>query len=328
MESNPLAVSLTAVKKKFGALAAVDGVDLHIGRGETVALLGPNGAGKTTTINIMLGLVRPDAGQAELFGMSPQRAIQRGRVGTVLQDAMFLPNATVRDFVELARALYPNASPLADILTLAGLSDRANARLNKLSGGEAKRARFAFALAGDPDLLVLDEPTAAMDVAGRQAFWAAMRRFAERGRTVLFATHYLAEADDFADRVVVVSSGHVVADGSTAAIKALASGRTVAFDLLGASVAGLEGLPGVRAAEIRGGRAHLETADADATVIALVNSGRRFANIEITSASLETAFLALTNDPTTTGPTNTDMQPTARRDETALELVAATRTER
>ena len=318
MESNALAVSLTAVNKKFGGLTAVAGIDFHIGRGETVALLGPNGAGKTTTINIMLGLVRPDAGDARLFGVPPHRAIQSGRVGTVLQDAMFLPNATVRDFIELARALYPNASPMSDILALAGLSDRANARLNKLSGGEAKRARFAFALAGDPDLLVLDEPTAAMDVAGRQAFWAAMRRYAERGRTVLFATHYLGEADDFADRVVVVSAGHIVADGPTSEIKALATGRTVAFDLLGAGVAGLEALPGVRSAEIRGDRAHLESADADATVIALVESGRRFANLEIASASLESAFLALTN------PT----QPSQRRDDATMELVAAAGTER
>ncbi|HEY7175969.1 MAG TPA: ABC transporter ATP-binding protein, partial [Micromonosporaceae bacterium] len=289
------AVALTSVHKSFGALAAVTDVGLTINRGETVALLGPNGAGKTTTINIMLGLVRPDRGHAELFGTTPSRAIEDGRVGTVLQDAMFLPNATVRDFVELSRALYPKSSSLADILAMAGLSDRANARLNKLSGGEAKRARFAFALAGDPDLLVLDEPTAAMDVSGRQAFWAAMHRYADRGRTVLFATHYLEEADDFADRVVVIANGRVVADGPTAEIRAQATGRTVAFDLAGTNADGLASMPGVRAIEVRGDRVRLDTADADATVIALVRTGFPFANLEVTSAGLEEAFLALTS---------------------------------
>ncbi|HEU0238612.1 MAG TPA: ABC transporter ATP-binding protein [Micromonosporaceae bacterium] len=294
MDNHSPAISLTAVHKSFGKLAAVTDIGVTIGRGETVALLGPNGAGKTTTINMMLGLVRPDRGRAELFGATPARAIEAGRVGTVLQDTMYLPNATVRDFVELGRALYPKSSTTAEILALAGLTDRANTRLDKLSGGEAKRARFAFALAGDPDLLVLDEPTSAMDVAARQAFWAAMHRYADRGRTVVFATHYLDEADDFADRVIVIAAGRVVADGPTAVIKEQAIGRTLAFDLLGQSVDGLDRLPGVRATSVRGDRVRLDTTDADATVVALVRSGRRFANLEIASAGLEEAFLALT----------------------------------
>src|SRR5262245_22343742 len=291
MENHSPAISLAAVHKSFGKLAAVTDISVSIGRGETVALLGPNGAGKTTTINMMLGLVRPDRGRAELFGAAPSRAIEAGRIGTVLQDTMYLPNATVRDFVELGRALYPKSSTTAEILALAGLTDRANTRLDKLSGGEAKRARFAFALAGDPELLVLDEPTSAMDVAARQAFWASMHRYADRGRTVVFATHYLGEADDFADRVVVIADGRVVADGPTAQIRALATGRTVEFDLVGSAADGLERLPGVRSAEIRGDRAHLETSDADATVVALVRSERPFANLEVLSAGLEDAFL-------------------------------------
>jgi ABC-2 type transport system ATP-binding protein len=296
MPTDALAVALTAIHKHFGDLVAVRDVDLSIKPGETIALLGPNGAGKTTTINMVLGLVAPDRGTARLFGGPPARAIETGRVGTVLQDAMFLPSATVREFVELARALYPKRSSLDEILTLAGLTDRAGARLDKLSGGEAKRARFAFALAGDPELLVLDEPTAAMDVAGRQAFWAAMHRLADRGRTVLFATHYLEEADDFADRVVVMAGGRIVADGPTAQIRALASGRTVAFDVVGQSADGLSGLPGARSIQVRGDRVRIESTDADATVIALVRSGRAFANLEISSAGLEAAFLALTSD--------------------------------
>src|SRR5262245_26421661 len=203
---NP-SVLLQGVTRRFGELTAVDRIDLRVERGETVALLGPNGAGKSTTINMMLGLIRPDAGRVELFGRRPEDA---GRVGSMLQDTMYLPNATVREFVELACALYPRRAELDDILAMAGLTERANGRLDKLSGGEAKRARFAFALAGAPDLLVLDEPTAAMDVAGRQGFWAAMRRYAERGKATIFATHYLDEADDFADRVIVVAHGRLI----------------------------------------------------------------------------------------------------------------------
>jgi ABC-2 type transport system ATP-binding protein len=311
MPSEPSAVCLTAVHKRFGDLIAVHDLDLTIEPGETVALLGPNGAGKTTTINMMLGLVAPDRGTARLFGGAPAGAIETGRVGTVLQDAMFLPSATVRDFVELARALYPKRSTLDEILALAGLTDRAGARLDRISGGEAKRARFAFALAGDPDLLVLDEPTAAMDVAGRQAFWAAMHRYADRGRTVLFATHYLEEADDFADRVVVVAGGRIVADGPTAQIRALATGRTVAFDLAGATADGLDRLPAARSIKVRGDRVRIESTDADATVIALVRSGRAFANLEVSSAGLEAAFLALTAQVTPSRPDSEPLLATA-----------------
>jgi ABC-2 type transport system ATP-binding protein len=294
MHTDSPAVAMTGVAKRFGDLVAVADLDLEIGRGETVALLGPNGAGKSTTITMMLGLVSPDRGRARLFGAAPSRAIEAGRVGVMLQDAMYLPKATVREFVELARALYPNPSRLDEILTMAGLTDRVTARLDRLSGGEAKRARFAFALAGDSELLVLDEPTAAMDVAGRQAFWAAMHRYVDRGRTVLFATHYMNEVEANASRVVVVAHGRVVADGPTAAVMAAAVGRTVSFNLAGTSPDGLDRLPHVRTVHVRADRVRIATDDADALVVALVADGRPFANLEVTSAGLEEAFLALT----------------------------------
>src|SRR5690349_11130230 len=294
MTDEPPAIRLERVQKRYGALAAVAGIDLEIRRGETVALLGPNGAGKSTTINMMLGLIRPDAGSVAVFGEPPARAIGGGRVGSMLQDTMYLPNATVREFVELARAVYPRGSSTADVLAMAGLSDRGHYKLDKLSGGEAKRARFAFALAGDPELLVLDEPTAAMDVAGRQQFWATMRDWSAGDRTVLFATHYMNEVEQYADRVIVIARGRVVADGPTSEVMALASGRKVSFDLCGETSDGLGALPRVRDIEIRGDRVHLTTDDADALVTALVTSGRKFANLEIHSAGLEEAFIALT----------------------------------
>ena len=287
------AVRLTGVTKTFGSVRAVDGLDLSIASGETVALLGPNGAGKSTTINMMLGLLAPAAGRIEVFGGSPQRAVSDGRIGAMLQDAGFVPNATVREMVDLARAVYPRPLPAEEILRIAGLTDIAGRRLDKLSGGQSQRARFAFALAGNPDLLVLDEPTSAMDVASRQAFWAAMRAYAAGGKTILFATHYLEEADDFADRVIVMAGGRIIADGTGAQIKKVVGGRTVSFGLAGTGGADLW-LPGVNAVDIRGDRAFLRSDDSDATVRALITSGRPFADLEIAGAGLEEAFLALT----------------------------------
>jgi len=287
------AVRLTGVTKTFGSVRAVDGLDLSIASGETVALLGPNGAGKSTTINMMLGLLAPAAGRIGIFGGSPQRAVSDGRIGAMLQDAGFVPNATVREMVDLARAVYPRPLPAEEILRIAGLTDIAGRRLDRLSGGQSQRARFAFALAGNPNLLVLDEPTSAMDVASRQAFWAAMRAYAAGGKTILFATHYLEEADDFADRVIVVAGGRIIADGTGAQIKKVVGGRTVSFGLAGTGGADLW-LPGVSAVDIRGDRAFLRSDDSDATVRALITSGRPFADLEIAGAGLEEAFLALT----------------------------------
>jgi ABC-2 type transport system ATP-binding protein len=288
------ALRLTGVGKTFGAVRAVDGVDLSIAPGETVALLGPNGAGKSTMINMMLGLLVPTEGEVRVFDSPPARAVRSARVGAMLQEAGFVPNATVREMIELARAVYPKPLPTGQILKIADLTGIAGRRLDKLSGGQAQRARFAFALAGNPDLLMLDEPTSAMDVASRQAFWAAMRQYAAAGKTILFATHYLEEADDFADRVIVVAGGRVIADGSGAQIKKVVGGRTVSFDLEEAAADGLDRLPGVSVVELRGGRVLLRSDDSDATVRALIASGRPFGNLEIAGAGLEEAFLALT----------------------------------
>ncbi|WP_431927214.1 ABC transporter ATP-binding protein [Micromonospora wenchangensis] len=290
---NDTAVRLTGLTRRFGPVRAVDGIDLTIASGSTVALLGPNGAGKTTTISLLLGLAPPDAGTVTLLGRSPGEAVRAGQVGAMVQDAGFVPGATVRDLVALARGLYPRPLDTARVLALAGLTDLADRRLDRLSGGETQRARFAFALAGGPDLLVLDEPSAALDVAARQAFWAAIRRYAADGHTVLFSTHHLHEADEYADRVVLLAGGRVVADGSPAQVRAVAGGRTVAFDLADGSVAGLDLLPGVRSVQVRGGRVALTTDDADATVLALA-ANRGFRGLEVTGVGLEAAFLTLT----------------------------------
>ncbi|MEU3460123.1 ABC transporter ATP-binding protein [Streptomyces sp. NPDC006733] len=293
MRSEP-AVRFTGVVKAFGSVRAVDGVDLEIRRGEAVALLGRNGAGKSTAISLLLGLDTPDAGEVALFGGTARRAVRQGRVGAMLQDGRPVPRVTVRELVTFVARTYPAPMPVDEALELAGLTGLARRRVDRISGGQAQRVRFAVALAGNPELLVLDEPTAALDVEARRAFWDSMRVYAHRGNTVLFSTHYLEEADRNADRIVVVDRGRIAADGSGEQLRSAAGGSLVGIDLAGATSAGLRLLPGVTSVEIRGDRARLRTSDSDATVVALAERGA-VRGLEVTAAGLEDAFLALTS---------------------------------
>ena len=293
--TSDVAVRVDGVVKRYGEVTALDGASFQIRRGETVALLGPNGAGKTTTVGVMLGLLRPDAGRAELFGGSPHEATAAGRVGAMLQHGNLPEGATVAELVRLVHDLYPAPGPLDETLELAGLTPIAGRRAERLSGGQAQRVRYALAIAGAPELLFLDEPTVGMDVQARQAFWRGARRLAERGATVLFATHYLEEADDHADRVVVLVGGRVVADGPATAIKAGAGTRRVSATVAGAHDDLLRGLPGVRGLERHGDSVLLRSADADATVRALFASGVEVRDLEVAGADLEQAFLTLTD---------------------------------
>ena len=292
------AVNFAGVTKSYGEVRAVDRLDLSIHRGETVALLGPNGAGKTTTISMLLGLLPPDEGTVRLFGESPHEAVATGRVGSMLQEAGLPGNVKVGELVSFVRGLYPAPLPLEEVLATAGLEDLIGRRSDKLSGGQSARVRFALALAGDPDLLVLDEPTAAMDVESRRAFWKSMRSHAAGGRTILFSTHYLEEADANAGRIVVLAGGGIVADGSGAEIKGTVGGRTVSFDLAGNPSEGLDRLPGVVSVELHDDRAKLRSSDSDATVATLIGERGTPRNLEINGAGLEDAFLALTTNNT------------------------------
>jgi len=210
------AVRLTDLHKTFGDVTAVDGVDLTISPGEVVALLGPNGAGKTTTIDMILGLSRPTSGDARVFGMSPRQAVDRGLVAAVMQTAGLLPDITVRETVQLTASLFSHRIDAEEAMRRAGVTDFASRIVKKCSGGQQQRLRFAMALVSDPALLILDEPTTGMDVEGRRSFWEAIHADAERGRTIVFATHYLEEADAFADRIVLMRHGRIIADGTPA----------------------------------------------------------------------------------------------------------------
>ncbi|MFD0314695.1 ABC transporter ATP-binding protein [Streptomyces flavalbus] len=293
MNRTPVAALSRAVKR-YGPTTAVDGVELALAAGETVALLGRNGAGKSTAIALLLGLVEPDAGRAELFGARPETAVREGRVGAMLQDARAVPRVTVRELVAFVAGRYPVPLPVPRALELAGIPELAGRRVDRLSGGQLQRVRLALALAGDPALLVLDEPTAALDVAARREFWTSMREYARRGHTVLFSTHHLEEADAHADRIVVVDRGRTVADGTGTELRRAAGGSLVAVDMAaGQGPDGLALLPGVRSVEVRGGRARLRTEDSDATVRALAERGA-IRGLEVVPATLDEAFLALT----------------------------------
>ncbi|MER5882500.1 ABC transporter ATP-binding protein [Streptomyces sp. NPDC001941] len=288
------AVHFDGVAKSFGSVRALAGIDLTLRRGETVALLGRNGAGKSTTLSLLLGLDAPDTGRVELFGGPPARAVGAGRVGAMLQEGRPVPRVTVRELVSFVARTYPAPLDVDEALRLAGIAEHADRRADRLSGGQVQRVRFAVALAGAPELIVLDEPTAALDVEARQAFWASMRAYARRGNTVLFSTHYLEEADEHADRIVVIDRGRILADGTGEELKRAAGGSLVSFDLAGRPTGDLPRLPGVVAVEVRGDRARLRTEDSDATIVALAGLGA-VRRLEVAPVSLEDAFLALTS---------------------------------
>ncbi|MDA8355680.1 MAG: ABC transporter ATP-binding protein [Actinomycetota bacterium] len=291
----PLAVDLQGVRKSFGAVHAVKGIDLAVRPGEVVAFLGPNGAGKTSTIDMILGLSRPSAGEVEVYGMAPRQAICRGLVSAVMQSGGLLKDFTVAETVDFTARLFAMSRPVAEVLERAGIAGIAGRRVAKCSGGEQQRLRFAMALLPDPELLILDEPTQGMDVEGRRDFWQAIRHDAAQGRTIVFATHYLEEADAYADRIVVIHKGEIVADGTAAQVKALASGRTVRATLPGADEAVLRAVPGAQGVEVRGDTVLIHAADTDTVARHLLNNTAAH-DVEITARGLEEAFLALTGN--------------------------------
>jgi len=295
------AIALRRAVKEFrtggSTFRAVDGVDLSIPRGEIVALLGPNGAGKTTTLDMVLGLTNPSAGEVAVFGEAPRRAVRAGRVSAVLQTGGLLRDLSVRETVTLVASTFRDPLPVDAVMDRANIASIARRKVSKCSGGEQQRLRFALALLPDPSLLVLDEPTAGMDVAARAEFWETMREDARAGRTVVFATHYLEEADAFAQRIVMMAGGRVVADGTTAEIRATATGRRVqayvpAFRQHEA-VAALDAMPEVLSVAADAGRLVVTAADSDAVARALLTDLGAH-DLEISAGSMDDAFRLLT----------------------------------
>lgn len=290
--SQPPVAVLSKVIKRRGATLALNGLDLAIAPGQCVALLGPNGAGKSTSVALLTGRLRPDAGDAALFGADPRDIAGRGRMGVMLQEAGLPRALTVREQVELFRGYYASPRPLDEIIRLAGLEGLERRRCGALSGGQQRRVQFALAIAGRPDFLVLDEPSTGMDIDARRALWAAVRAEIARGAAVLLTTHHLDEAEALADRIVVIDHGQVIADGAPEAIKARVSGvaircRTRLPDM---ELSALARVTGVRR---EGGRVTLLTTSAPATLRELLARDETVDDLTVAGASLEDAVTRL-----------------------------------
>jgi ABC-2 type transport system ATP-binding protein len=275
----------------------VRGIDVSIAAGETAALLGPNGAGKSTTIDMLLGLSRPDEGAVSVFGRPPRQAVDAGLVGAMLQTGGLIRDLSVRELVAMMASLYPDPMDVQEAIEVTGLEAIVGQRTHRLSGGQTQRVRFALAIVSNPELLVLDEPTVALDVEGRREFWSIMRQFAARGKTVLFATHYLEEADANADRAILMAHGRIVADGPTTEIKARVGRRTLRATLPDVNPSRLGGLPGVATVERHGDVVIFSCVNSDYSIRALLEQYPAARDIEITGGSLEDAFLELTAAP-------------------------------
>jgi ABC-2 type transport system ATP-binding protein len=287
-------VSFENVSKYYGRLKAVDGLTLDLRAGETTALLGPNGAGKSTSLDMLLALRKPTSGKIQMFGSDPYHAVKSGRVGAMLQSGGLMPEVTVRELVTLVTGLHPKPEPVDTTLKRAGIAEFADQRVDRLSGGQTQRVRFALAICGKSELIVLDEPTTAMDVETRRLFWSSMKEEVAQGRTLLFATHYLEEADQAADRILVINRGRLLADGTPAEIKARAGARRLSFRVDRVDEPFLLGLPGLVNLEVRHDVVQIQSSDSDATLYAILDAGYRPREIEVSSLGLEQAFLAIT----------------------------------
>jgi ABC-2 type transport system ATP-binding protein len=295
------ALVLRGLARCYGKIEALAGIDLQVSVGETVALLGPNGAGKSTTLAIVLGLLAPSSGEVYVLGRPPRRAVADGLVGAMLQSGAgsgLPPGTRVGELVRFVASLYRRPVSPSAVLDRAGLACLAGRKVDRLSGGELQRVRFALAICADPRLLILDEPTVGLDVPARRAFWQTVGSFAAEGRAVVFATHYLAEAEEVAQRVIVIHQGRIAADGPVAEVRRTVAAKRVRFRAPDAEAGILGALPAVRRVDSSGGVITLETTDADATVRALYQSPVGFCDLEVTGAGLEEAFLALTGEDT------------------------------
>jgi len=290
----PLA-RLRGAVKSYGALHALDGIDLELRSGELLALLGPNGAGKTTAISLLLGLVRADAGEVSLFGMDPQRIEARRGIGVMLQDAQLPPTLRVGELIRLAASYYPSPRSVVESAELAGVADLLRRPYGKLSGGQQRRVQFALALCGNPRLLFLDEPTVGMDIEARRKLWAAIRALVANGVSIVLTTHYLEEAEALADRVCVLARGKVVSEGSVDALRARIALKRV-WCATRLSLADVSAWPEVVDARSDGERLCLSTEQPEALLRRLLAQDAGLSALEVRAAGLAEAFTELTRD--------------------------------
>jgi ABC-2 type transport system ATP-binding protein len=287
--------TLDGVSKNYGPVKALKNVQFSVRAGELVALLGPNGAGKTTAVKLLLGLASPNAGRVSVFGGNPIQPEVRMRTGAMLQVAKVPETLRVREHLDLFSSYYLKPLPMAETLAIAGLQEIKDRKFGELSGGQRQRVLFALALCGDPDILVLDEPSVGMDVESRRALWEQIRKLVARGKTILLTTHYLPEADALADRVVVINKGEIIAEGTPAEIKSQTAGRKIRC-ISRVEIGTIRKMPGVL--DVKSDREALEinVTEAEPVVRELLLRDTSLSGLEITSAGLEEAFLALTRE--------------------------------
>ncbi|HEV8434270.1 MAG TPA: ABC transporter ATP-binding protein [Thermoanaerobaculia bacterium] len=291
--NNTTPARLAGVSKTYGSIVALSDVSLTIEPGELVALLGPNGAGKTTAVKLPLGLLSPGSGVARVFGANPREAANRMRTGAMLQIARVPETLRVREHIGLFSSYYPKPMPYRDVIDAAGLRGVEERKFADLSGGQRQRLLFALAICGDPDLLILDEPTVGLDIEARRGMWAQIRVLLGRGKSVLLTTHYLEEADALADRVIVIDRGTIIAEGTPAQIKQRAAGKRIRCRTE-LTVDAVRAIPFVTTANADDDALVIGTPASDVVVRELLARDPALSNLEITSAGLEEAFLALT----------------------------------
>ncbi len=295
MPSPTCVAALRGVDKRYGNVTALDGIDLDVRRGELLALLGPNGAGKSTSIALLLGLIRPDRGHAELWGMDPQRIRARRGIGVMLQTAQLPPTLRVGELLRLTASYYPQPRTLSDSAELAGIADLLKRPYGKLSGGQQRRVQFALALCGRPRLLFLDEPTVGMDIEARRKLWDAIRALVADGCAVVLTTHYLEEAEALADRVAVMAHGRIVHRGSVDALRERVAVRRIRCRTQ-LPCEQVRAWPQVAQAERREHHLHIATLEAESVVRRLLDADAGLSELEVQRAGLAEAFTELTRD--------------------------------
>ena len=294
--------SLTGITKRYGnGVVALDGLSLNLKRGEIIALLGPNGAGKSTAVKLMMGLSSPTSGEVRIFGADPRNTVARLRTGVMLQVGKAPEMLRVREHIDIFRGYYPSPMPYAEIIKAAGLEGIENRMFGQLSGGQKQRVLFALALAGDPDLIFLDEPTVGLDIEARRGMWTQIHSLAARGKTVLLTTHYLEEADALAHRIIVINKGKIVCEGTPAQVKSMGSGRSTTQQTLKIircattlTAQHLEAMPGVTHIELSGTLTSITSSQPEATLREMLALDQSLHSLEVQSPLLEDAFLALT----------------------------------